>query len=343
MECHCASGRQCVVWVMKYMRDCVCGTRDYVSLAFGLISLFSWAVAEVPQIITNFKNGSTEGVSLGFLMAWVVGDLLNLIGCWLEPATLPTQLYTALLYTIMTIFLVCQIIYYDHISKWWKAWKAIGQSKIQPKSVFYSKENDNKKAEPVKVPDGMIYSSESAAKVNSDTNKPFSGTPVSSLPIPFVSSCERPNTVRGLYYMSARSLASSHTPPLGSYLLHSGESYRSNIFSQSSLDEEEVLTNLISLTPKHSKTILRSVASTIFFIGWMDYLKSPASNNIASILYSSHSQRRSVVIITGRKLLQCSWELNDPRKCIKPIRNMVGVAYGCYLYGWKASTNLFKY
>ncbi|GLJ24500.1 hypothetical protein SUGI_0468060 [Cryptomeria japonica] len=307
MQYHCASGRQCVGWVKKYLRDCVCGTRDYVSVVFGLISLFSWAVAEVPQIITNFKNGSTEGVSLGFLMTWVVGDLFNLIGCWLEPATLPTQLYTALLYTITTIALVCQIIYYDHICKWWKARKAKAQSKIQPKEVFKSEQNDNKKAEPLKVPEGMIYSSESAAKINSDLNKPFSGTPVSSLPIPTISSLERPNTVRDLYYTSARSLASSHTPTPGSYLVHSRESYRSGpsyIFNQSSLDEEEVLTNLISPSPKHAKSILRSVASTIFFIGGMDYFKLPSLNNVTSIPYSSQSQRRSVVIITGRKLLE---------------------------------------
>ena len=70
---HCASGRSCVLWMEKYLKDCVCGVRDYVSLCFGLISILSWAVAEIPQIVTNFKSGSTEGVSLAFFMAWVVG------------------------------------------------------------------------------------------------------------------------------------------------------------------------------------------------------------------------------------------------------------------------------
>ncbi|KAH9307860.1 hypothetical protein KI387_035771, partial [Taxus chinensis] len=302
MENHCAYGRQCVWWVEKYLRDCVCGMRDYVSVGFGLISLVSWAVAEVPQIITNFKNGSTECVSLGFLMTWVVGDFFNLIGCWLEPATLPTQFYTALLYTITTILLVCQIIYYDHFCKWWKMRKGNAQSKNQPKEVFKSEQNDNKKAEPVKVPES-INSSETAKK----TTKSFNGTPLSSLPIPTVSPRHRPNTGRDLYYTSARSLASSHTPTPGSYLLQSrgsGRSGPSYIFSQSSVDEEGLLTNLISPSPRNSKTILRSVASTILFVGGMNYLKLPTHNNITSFSHSAQAQKRFVIIMTGRKLLQ---------------------------------------
>jgi uncharacterized protein with PQ loop repeat len=41
----------------------------------------------VPQIITNYKHKSTEGLSLAFLMTWIVGDFFNLIGCFLEPET----------------------------------------------------------------------------------------------------------------------------------------------------------------------------------------------------------------------------------------------------------------
>uniref|UniRef100_A0A453EPF7 Uncharacterized protein n=1 Tax=Aegilops tauschii subsp. strangulata TaxID=200361 RepID=A0A453EPF7_AEGTS len=42
-------------------------------------------------------------------------DLFNLVGCFLEPATLPTQFYMALLYTITTMILTGQTIYYSHI------------------------------------------------------------------------------------------------------------------------------------------------------------------------------------------------------------------------------------
>ncbi|GLJ24495.1 hypothetical protein SUGI_0467800 [Cryptomeria japonica] len=298
---HCASRRHCLWWVEKLLRECVCGMRDYVSVVLGLISLFSWGIAEVPQILTNLKNGSTEGVSLGFLMTWVVGDLFNLIGCWLEPATLPTQFYTALLYTITTIVLVCQIIYYDHIYKWWKLKKAKCQLKIQPEQISECDQNGHIKAEHVKIPESTYHSFATVMKNSADSNI-ISLNPVSSLPIPNVSPRQRPISGSDLYFMSARSLASSHTPTSGSYLVHhSGRSYT---FDESSLEEEGLLTNLISPSPKKSNTILRSIASTIFFLGGLNYFNLPIYNNIISPFYSSQAPRTSAFIIPGRKLLQ---------------------------------------
>ncbi|KAF2283625.1 hypothetical protein GH714_012505 [Hevea brasiliensis] len=88
--------KPCVHWVDKYFKDCLCNLKDEFSFAFGLISLVCWGVAEIPQIITNFRTKSSHGVSLLFLLTWVAGDVFNLVGCLLEPATLPTQFYTAL-------------------------------------------------------------------------------------------------------------------------------------------------------------------------------------------------------------------------------------------------------
>ena len=61
------------MWMERYLKDSVGGVRDGISLVFGLISVVSCGVAEIPQIFTNFISGSTEGVSLAFLMTWVVG------------------------------------------------------------------------------------------------------------------------------------------------------------------------------------------------------------------------------------------------------------------------------
>uniref|UniRef100_A0ACD5VY93 Uncharacterized protein n=1 Tax=Avena sativa TaxID=4498 RepID=A0ACD5VY93_AVESA len=111
----CPSSRRCAQWAQTYLKYCLCSTKDSVALGLGLASVLSWGVAEVPQIITNYKQKSTEGLSIAFLMTWVVGDLFNLVGCFLEPATLPTQFYMALLYTITTLILTGQTIYYSHI------------------------------------------------------------------------------------------------------------------------------------------------------------------------------------------------------------------------------------
>src|SRR6266498_775700 len=33
------------------------------------------------QLITNYRNGSADGLSLPFLTNWLLGDIANLLGC----------------------------------------------------------------------------------------------------------------------------------------------------------------------------------------------------------------------------------------------------------------------
>ncbi|KAL2240269.1 UNVERIFIED_CONTAM: Seven transmembrane protein 1 [Sesamum indicum] len=87
--------KPCIGWADKYFKDCLCNVKDELSFGFGLVSLVCWGVAEIPQIITNFRTKSGHGISLLFLLTWIAGDIFNLVGCLLEPATLPTQFYTA--------------------------------------------------------------------------------------------------------------------------------------------------------------------------------------------------------------------------------------------------------
>ncbi|GMJ08064.1 hypothetical protein HRI_004475600 [Hibiscus trionum] len=91
----CRMSGECWKWAKVYLNDCICSRRDEVSFSLGLVSVLSWGVAEIPQIITNYKEKSVEGLSLGFLITWIIGDVFNLFDCILEPATLPTQYYMA--------------------------------------------------------------------------------------------------------------------------------------------------------------------------------------------------------------------------------------------------------
>ncbi|EFJ13003.1 hypothetical protein SELMODRAFT_123042 [Selaginella moellendorffii] len=181
-----ASG--CSQWIFRYLKDCVCDVKDGVSFSLGLISVLSWGIAEVPQIITNYKEKSTEGVSLVFLMTWVVGDFFNIAGCLLEPATLPTQFYMALLYTLTTLVLVAQTIYYGQIAK-----------RHRPDSPSIE--------EPLIPPE--------ARRAQETPVTPVTSQPISSISVPSPSP-------RQFYYTSARSLTRSHTPTAGSYLSTSG-------------------------------------------------------------------------------------------------------------------------
>ncbi|KAH7849940.1 hypothetical protein Vadar_025330 [Vaccinium darrowii] len=172
--------RGCVKWVEKYFKDCLCNLNDDISFGLGLVSFVSWGAAEIPQIITNFGNKSGSGVSLAFLSAWIVGDIFNLVGCVLDPATLPTQFYTALLYTTTTVILVLQCIYYDYLLRWWNC------RNIEVKLV---------KDESKHLKSDRLEASKAAG--NSPVEVPHH---------------------RKFYYTSARSMAGSDTPPFKSYI-----------------------------------------------------------------------------------------------------------------------------
>lgn len=192
---------ECLAWAHKYLRDCVCNFRDEISLLLGLMSVFSWGVAEVPQIITNFNEKTTEGVSLAFLMTWVLGDVFNLAGCWLEPATLPTQFYMALLYTITTLILVIQTIYYGYLICYFYPPKELIDEPVEEESQKALKLDVEGQTRPRPV------------KSSGRTSPELSSSVISV-----------PRSSRDLFYTSARSLASSHTPTVGSYLVGSRES-----------------------------------------------------------------------------------------------------------------------
>jgi uncharacterized protein with PQ loop repeat len=82
----CPSSRHCEEWARTYLKYCLCSQKDSAALALGLLSVISWGVAEVPQIITNYRQKSTEGLSVAFLMTWIVGYVccftcFLLLGC----------------------------------------------------------------------------------------------------------------------------------------------------------------------------------------------------------------------------------------------------------------------
>ncbi|KAK8936650.1 hypothetical protein KSP39_PZI012279 [Platanthera zijinensis] len=51
----------------------VSSVREIVTFVLGTTSVLCWGVAEIPQIITNFKEKSAEGLAVTFLMTWIIG------------------------------------------------------------------------------------------------------------------------------------------------------------------------------------------------------------------------------------------------------------------------------
>ncbi|KAK8674042.1 hypothetical protein V6N13_112344 [Hibiscus sabdariffa] len=275
--------KPCNVWAERYFKDCLCNLKDDISFGFGLISLVCWGVAEIPQIITNFKTKSSHGVSLLFLLTWVAGfdpillscfvyayfdhcsfsfvcccsDVFNLVGCLLEPATLPTQFYTALLYTASTVLLVLQSVYYDYIYRWWKCGRIKTDDMAEDEKTLLK-------------PAGKIGS---------------------FIPIPKAST--KPSPRREYYFMSARSLAASNTPPFRTYMrvAKSGPSAMELDSGSSSEDESTQVSSKKSGT--RPMPIPRSAASYGTFLA--------ASINLPS---RSKAWMEAGTGFTGRRLLQ---------------------------------------
>ncbi|KAG6480316.1 hypothetical protein ZIOFF_063816 [Zingiber officinale] len=187
----------CVGWIERYFSDCVCSRSSEASFALGIASLLCWGVAEIPQIVSNLLNKSGHGVSLTFLLAWVAGDVFNLVGCLLEPVTVGIFFdfrFSEFLYTATTAVLVLQVLYYDHCPRWRKSTGLGTQAKVEDKSC-----------------EGL----------NTKHTQPI------------------PTTVLGdLHYMSARSLASSGTPPCKSSYLGQARSGPSTLGYITSSDSD---------------------------------------------------------------------------------------------------------
>ncbi|KAF7365137.1 PQ-loop-domain-containing protein [Mycena venus] len=88
---------------------------DFSSM-LGWVSIACWIVVYSPQIYENYALQSGEGLSVLFVIIWLVGDLCNLVGAVLAHL-LPTIIIIALYYSLCDITLLIQIYYY----KWKQA------------------------------------------------------------------------------------------------------------------------------------------------------------------------------------------------------------------------------
>ncbi|KAK4696458.1 solute carrier family 66 (lysosomal lysine-arginine transporter), member 1, partial [Lecanoromycetidae sp. Uapishka_2] len=77
----------------------------------GSISIACWVVVFSPQIIENFRRSSADGLSLQFIIVWLLGDVFNILGAVLQNV-LPTMTILAVYYTVADIVLLGQCFWY---------------------------------------------------------------------------------------------------------------------------------------------------------------------------------------------------------------------------------------
>lgn len=84
-----------------------------VSGITGSISIACWIIVFAPQIFQNFQRKSAEGLSLLFVILWLLGDIFNVIGAVMQ-GVLPTMIILAIYYTLADVVLLWQCLDYGH-------------------------------------------------------------------------------------------------------------------------------------------------------------------------------------------------------------------------------------
>ncbi|KAI0138124.1 PQ-loop-domain-containing protein [Hypoxylon sp. NC0597] len=88
---------------------------EILSGIFGSISLTAWICLLLPQLITNYRAKSAEGLSMAFLAVWLFGDIANLSGA-LVTGLAPTATALAGYFCISDIILITQSVYYNALN-----------------------------------------------------------------------------------------------------------------------------------------------------------------------------------------------------------------------------------
>lgn len=103
--------------IERYFHDCVYDGRDMLGVAFGLCSIGCWLVAQLPQLIANYRRESADALSPFFLAQWLLGDTTNLVGALLSGDQPETVVLTAQYFICMDCVLLIQYLYYTSVAR----------------------------------------------------------------------------------------------------------------------------------------------------------------------------------------------------------------------------------
>ncbi|KAI9105259.1 PQ loop repeat-domain-containing protein [Phlyctochytrium arcticum] len=104
-------GNRYVQWIGTYFGDCIRTPTEKWSFGFGMVALACFVIGLVPQMWKNYQRKSVEGLSLGLLSIWALGDITNFLGAVLTHQT-PTMRYTGLYFVFLSIMSFLQYFYY---------------------------------------------------------------------------------------------------------------------------------------------------------------------------------------------------------------------------------------
>lgn len=113
---HCTPTNNFLTNFSTFFHTCVPTPLAFLSTSLGVLSIVSWLFAQLPQIIKNYKLGSAAGLSIYFLIEWLLGDLTNLCGAILTHQA-SWQVVVASYYVSVDVALVWQYMWYSHVKR----------------------------------------------------------------------------------------------------------------------------------------------------------------------------------------------------------------------------------
>jgi uncharacterized protein with PQ loop repeat len=84
---------------------------ETLSWIFGLGSTLLWVGVFIPQIKTNYENGSIEALSFYLLLAWFIGNVLSFMGATGLQLD-PNVIYVAVFHIVFNLIFLGQWFYY---------------------------------------------------------------------------------------------------------------------------------------------------------------------------------------------------------------------------------------
>jgi uncharacterized protein with PQ loop repeat len=91
-------------------------TRTVLANVAGSTSLACWVVLLLPQLIEQWRLKSADGISIGFLSIWLLGDITNLLGAlWAQLQ--PGVIFLAIWYCIADSLIFFSYFYYKRLAQ----------------------------------------------------------------------------------------------------------------------------------------------------------------------------------------------------------------------------------
>lgn len=103
-----------IKWIHDVFADCVDTNLKLIGFVIGFVSLVLWLLPLIPQLLQNYRTKRCEGLSIFFLLFWIVGDSCNMSGAFLTNQQ-PIQKIIGVYYIFQDLALLGQYFYYTQV------------------------------------------------------------------------------------------------------------------------------------------------------------------------------------------------------------------------------------